>query len=354
MDVTVKEKPAGNLMAGIGFSQSQGILLNASITQNNFLGTGKRVSLAVNTSQATQLYQIAYLNPFYTVDGISRGFDISYRATDFNQLVGADYTTNVGALGMNFGLPISSTSRAGFGLRYQYTEFKAGFSRLAQEFVAENGDTFNDFLLSASYTSDSRDKAVFPTSGALQSLRLDVSVPGSDLEYYKTSYSGTRYIPLTTRFVLSLSGDLAYGDGYGDLDFLPFFENYYAGGPRTVRGFKANTLGPRETTEPFDQVGGNSKVVGSIELFAPPPVGGEFEKTLRIGVFLDAGNVWVTKGTDLVTPTGFDLGELRYSAGVSTSWLSPIGALSFSFGFPLNEKEGDETQVFQFGIGQTF
>ena len=354
VNVTVKEKPAGNLMAGIGYSQSQGILLNASVTQNNFLGTGKRVAFAINTSQATQLYQIAYLNPFYTVDGISRGFDISYRATDFNELVGADYTTNVGTLGMNFGLPISSTSRAGFGLRYQYTDFEAGFSRLAQEFVAENGDTFNDFLLNASYTRDSRDKAVFPTKGTLQSLRLDVSIPGSDLQYYKASYSGTHYIPLTTRFVLSLSGDLAYGDGYGDLDYLPFFENYYAGGPRTVRGFKANTLGPRETTIPYDPVGGNTKVVGSIELFAPPPVGGEFEKTLRIGVFLDAGNVWVTQGSDLVAPTGFDLGEMRYTAGVSTAWLSPIGALSFSFGFPLNEKEGDETQVFQFGIGQTF
>lgn len=354
VNVSVKEKPAGNLMAGIGYSQSQGILLNASITQNNFLGTGKRVSLALNTSQATQLYQIAYLNPFYTVDGISRGFDLSYRATDFEQLIGADYTTNVGVAGMNFGLPISAVSRAGFGFRYQYTDFSAGVSQLAQDFVEENGNVFNDFFLSASYVRDTRDKAVFPTKGGLQTLRFDVSVPGSDLTYYKTSYSGTRYIPLTAKFVLSLSADLGYGDGYGDLDYLPFFENYYAGGPRTVRGFKANTLGPRETNTPNDPVGGNTKVVGSIELFAPPPVGGEFEKTLRMGVFLDAGTVWVTQGTDLVTPTGFDLGELRYSAGVSTSWLSPIGALSFSFGWPLNEKEGDQTQVFQFGIGQTF
>jgi outer membrane protein insertion porin family len=255
---------------------------------------------------------------------------------------------------MNFGFPISDKSRAGFGLRYQYTDFSAGFSGLAQEFVAENGNVFNDFFLSASYVRDTRDTAVFPTKGSLQTLRLDVSVPGSDLTYYKTSYSGIRYVPLTRKFVLSLSADLGYGDGYGDLNYLPFFENYYAGGPRTVRGFKANTLGPRETNIPYDPVGGNTKVVGSIELFAPPPVGGEFEKTLRMGVFLDVGNVWVTKGSDLVTPTGFDLGEMRYSAGISTAWLSPIGALSFSFGWPLNEKEGDDTQVFQFGIGQTF
>lgn len=354
VDVTVKEKPAGNLMAGVGYSQSQGVILNASIIQNNFLGTGKRVSLALNTSQATQLYQIAYLNPFYTVDGISRGFEISYQATDYEELLGADYTTDVGVVGMNFGLPISAVSRAGLGMRYQYTNFSAGFSELAQEFVEENGSKFHDFFLTASYVRDTRDKSVFPTKGGLQTLRLDVSVPGSDLTYYKASYSGTRYIPLTSRFVLSLSTELGYGDGYGDLDTLPFFENFYAGGPRTVRGFKANTLGPKETQWPYDPVGGNTKVVGSIELFAPPPVGGSFEKTLRMGVFFDVGNVWVTRGTNLITPTGFDLGELRYSTGISTAWLSPIGALSFSFGFPLNDKEGDETQVFQFGIGQTF
>ena len=354
VDVSVKEKPAGNLMAGIGYSQSQGVLLNASITQNNFLGTGKRVSLAVNTSQATRLYQIAYLNPYYTIDGISRGFEMSYRETDFDQLIGADYTTNVGVLGMNLGLPISSTSRAGFGVRYQYTDFTAGVSPLAIDFVEQNGNTYNDFFLSASYVSDTRDKAVFPTKGTMQSVRGDVSVPGSDLQYYKIGYQGTRYIPLTSKFVLSLSGDLGYGDGYGDLKYLPFFENYYAGGPRTVRGFKANTLGPIETGYYNNPVGGNVKIVGSIELFAPPPVGGDLAKTLRLGIFLDAGNVWVTQSTDLIAPTGFDMGELRYSTGVSATWLSPVGALSLSLGYPINRKDGDEIQTFQFGIGQTF
>jgi outer membrane protein insertion porin family len=354
VNVSVKEKPAGNLMAGIGYSQSQGVLLNASVTQNNFLGTGKRVSFAINTSTATQLYQLSYLNPYYTIDGISRGFEMSYRETNFDELIGSDYTTDVGVLGMNFGLPISNTSRAGFGFRYQYTDFTAGVSPLAIDFVEQNGNTYNDFFLSASYTMDTRDKAVFPNKGTLQALRGDVSVPGSDLQYYKVGYQGTRYIPLTSRFVLSLSADLGYGDGYGDLDALPFFENYYAGGPRTVRGFKANTLGPRETYYYNDPVGGNVKIVGSIELFAPPPVGGELEKTLRLGLFLDAGNVWWESPTDLVAPTGFDLGELRYSTGVSATWLSPVGALSLSLGFPLNRQDTDDVQTFQFGIGQTF
>jgi outer membrane protein insertion porin family len=354
VDVAVKEKPAGNLMAGVGYSQSQGILLNASINQNNFLGTGKRVSLAVNTSQATRLYQIAYLNPYYTIDGISRGFEASFRQTDFEELIGASYTTDVGILGVNFGLPISSTSRAGLGLRYQYTNFTAGTSQLAQDFVEANGTSFNDFILSLNYSNDTRDKAVFPTRGTLQGVRTEIAVPGSDLQYYKLGYTGTHYVPLTKRFVLSVSGDLGYGDGYGDLNYLPFFENYYAGGPRSVRGYRASSLGPRETDVTNNPVGGNVKLVGSIEIFAPPPVGGELEKTLRLGVFLDAGNVWITQSTDLVAPTGFSASELRYTTGASATWLSPVGAISISLGYPLNEKEGDDTQMFQFGIGQTF
>lgn len=367
VDVSVKEKPAGNLMAGIGYSQSQGVLLNASITQNNFMGTGKRVSIAANTSSATQLYQIGYLNPYYTIDGISRGFELSYRETDFDQLIGANYSTNVGVAGMNFGLPISNTSRAGFGISYQYTDFMAGVSPVALAFQQQNGNVFNDAVLTSSYANDTRDKAVFPTKGALQTVRGELAVPGSDLQYYKVGYQGTGYIPLTSRLVLSVSGDLGYGEGYGDLDYLPFFNNYFAGGPRTVRGFKANTLGPRDPTT-NDPVGGNVKVVGSIELFAPAPFGGDLEKTLRLGMFLDAGNVWVTQAyppatptasypnppSVLVSPAGFDLGELRYSAGVSATWLSPVGALSLSLGYPLNRQENDETQSFQFGIGQTF
>lgn len=353
VDVTVKEKPAGNLAAGIGFSQSQGILLNASITQNNFLGTGKRVAVAFSTSSATKLYQLGYTNPYYTVDGISRGFNLSYKETDFSELIGANYSTDVGIAGINFGLPITDTSRAGLGFRYQYTDFTAGDSTLAQDFVATNGRTFNDYILSANYTSDTRDTATFPTRGGLRTVYGEIAVPGSELQYYKINYQEQRYVSLTSRFVFAMTGDIGYGDGYGDINSLPFFENYYAGGPRSVRGWKANTLGPRELSTD-DPVGGNLKLVGSLEFFAPAPVGGQFEKTLRLGAFFDFGNVWSTHDSDLLSYTGFDLGDLRYSTGLSVTWLSPVGALSVSFAFPLNEKEGDDTQVFQFGFGQTF
>jgi outer membrane protein insertion porin family len=354
VDVTVKEKPSGNFMAGVGFSQSQGLIFNTSLTQSNFLGTGKRVALAFNTSRVSQLYQLAYTNPYYTIDGISRGFDLSYRSTDFDQLIGADYSTDVGRAGINFGFPLSDTARAGLGAYYQYTKFFGGFSFLAQDFVEENGDVFNDFFLTASYINDSRDSAVFPGEGTLQSVFGEIAIPGSDLQYYRLTYRGRHYVPLTRRLTLALKGDLGYGDGYGSTDSLPFFENFYAGGPRSVRGFKSNTLGPRETTLGQDPAGGNLELTGGIEVYAPPPGGGNFQNTVRIGAFFDFGNVWWMDDTPLVAPTGFDLGDLRYSTGLSFAWLSPVGALSLSFAYPLNEQEQDEEEVFQFSFGQTF
>ena len=355
VDVTVKEKPSGNFLAGVGYSQSQGFLFNTSITQNNFLGTGKRVAIAFNSSRYNQLYRLAYTNPYYTIDGISRGFDLSYRTTDFDQYIGADYATDVGRAELSFGLPISDTSRAGLSVAYQYTHFFAGdTSPLALDFVEQNGNEFNDFILTATYLKDSRDSAIFPSKGSQHTVIGEVTIPGSDLTYYRLTYRGRHYVPLTNRFTLALKGDVGYGGGYGDTATLPFFENFYAGGPSSVRGFQANTLGPRETSVTNDPVGGNVKLAGSIEVYAPPPLGGKFANTVRIGAFFDFGQVWWTESTDLVAPTGFDLGDLRYSAGVSFAWLSPVGALSVSVGYPLNAEKDDDEQIFQFSFGQNF
>lgn len=359
VNLAVVEKDSGNLLAGIGYSQSQGVIFNTSITQNNFLGTGKRVSFAFNNSRSNRNYRLAYTNPYYTIDGISRGFELSYRETDYEKLNSIDYLTDVGVAGMNFGLPITDTSRAGLGIRYRYTKFTAGNSLLAQTFATDQGDQFNDFLLTASYTKDSRDQAIFPTKGGFQSLRAEVSVPGSDLQFFRLTYTHRRYIPLIRRFVLSLDADLGYGGGFGDTKDLPFFEHFFAGGSGSVRGWKENTLGPRETTLDEDPAGGNIKMVGSIQLFAPPPVEGEFAKTLRLGAFFDFGNVWTTSNPtfsdqELVTPRGFSLSDVRYSAGLSLTWMSPVGALSASIARPFNDKAEDKTQMFQFSVGQTF
>ncbi len=353
--VRVKEKQSGSLAAGIGYSQSQGMIFNTSITQKNFLGTGKRVSFGFDNSSASRLYRLAYTNPYYTIDGISRGFEFSYRSTDYDQIDSADYTTDVGIAGFTFGLPITDTSRAGLGFRYQYTKFTPGASLLAQDFALQNGDAFDDFILSASYTRDSRDSAIFPTEGSLQRLLAEIAIPGSDLQYYRITYRHRQYIPLTRRFTFLFRADLGYGGGFGDTEAMPFFEHFFAGGPRTVRGWKENTLGPRETTIDRRAVGGNVKLAGSLELFMPPPIGGDFEKSLRLGLFFDFGNIWLTSDyRGLVEPEGFSLGDLRYSTGVSVVWLSPVGALSMSLAYPINQKDQDETQVFQFGFGSTF
>jgi len=359
INLSVVEKDSGNLLAGIGYSQSQGIIFNTSITQNNFLGTGKRVSFAFNNSRSNRNYRLAYTNPYYTIDGISQGFDLSYRETNHEKLNSIDYLTDTGVAGMNFGLPITETSRAGLGIRYRYTKFKAENSLLAQGFKTGHDDQFDDILLTASYTNDSRDQAIFPTKGNFQSLRAEVSVPGSDLQFFRLTYTHRRYIPLVRHFILSLDAELGYGDGFGSTEELPFFEHFFAGGPGSVRGWKENTLGPRETALDENSSGGNIKMVGSIKLFAPSPVEGEFAKTLRLGTFFDFGNVWTTSnpkhsGQRLVTPGGFSLSDIRYSAGLSLTWLSPVGALSASIARPFNGKAEDKTQMFQFSVGQTF
>lgn len=355
VEVTVKEKSSGTLAAGLGYSQSDGLVFNTSVTQNNFLGTGKRVSLGFNNSSSNTLYRLAYTNPYYTIDGISQGFTLSYRKTDFDELNTLDYITNVGQAGINFGLPISDTGRVGLDISYYYTEFKAGDSLIAQEFENIYGTEFHDFRLTATWRDDSRDSAIFPSHGGIQNFVAMVSLPFSDLQFYRLSYSHHRYIPLWRDYVFHMGADLGYGDGFGDTEIVPFFHNFFAGGPKSVRGFEQNTLGPRETANVHsDPVGGNLKLTGNLELVFPTFLKGQFEKTTRFSAFMDFGNVWLTYGPEERDSVGFDIGELRYSAGLSASWLSPLGALSVSIAYPLNEKDGDRVENFQFNLGQTF
>jgi outer membrane protein insertion porin family len=355
VNVAVKEKSSGIIAAGIGYSQSDGIIFNSSISQNNFLGTGKRVSFAVNTSSSNTHYQLAYTNPYYTVDGISRGFNLSYRKTDFDELNSLDYITNVGEAGMEFGLPISDTGRVGLDIAVVKTDYRAGESLIAKEFEDVYGSDFLDFRLTGSWQDDTRDSAIFPRRGAVQRLTGTVSIPGSDLVFYRVGYRHDRYVPLWGDFVLRMNADLGYGDGFGDTEILPFFENFFAGGPRSIRGFEQNTLGPRETANPnSDPIGGNLKLAGNVEMIFPTFLSGQFEKTTRFSAFLDVGNVWLTYGPEERDSVGFDIGELRYSVGLAAAWLSPLGALSVSIGYPLNEQEGDRVENFQFSFGSTF
>ncbi len=349
VNVTVKEKPSGALLAGIGFSQSSGVLLNASITEANFLGTGKRVTLAFNNSSASTRYQVSYTNPYFTVDGISRGFDLSWQTTDFDEIDTADYRTDVGNAAMNFGLPLSEFNRFDFGMGVRRIKMKLGSSPSDEvmDFVEREGDEFINFELTGGWRHDSRDSAFFPRTGTLQRFTSELTVPGSDLSYYKIGYTHRLYVPVAGDLVFSANGEIGYGDGYSGTSALPIFENFFAGGPQSVRGFQAYSLGPRDSQG--DPIGGNLKMVGNLELLFPPPAL-ELEKTVRMAVFFDIGQVFDTTKEEY----DFKASEFRYSAGVGASWLSPIGALTFSFGLPINDKEGDETEEFQFTFGTTF
>ncbi len=351
---SVEEKPSGNLMAGVGFSQAQGIILNASVTQNNVLGTGKRVSFAVNNSEATQTFSLGYLNPYYTVDGISRGFNVSSRKTDNQELNTSDYSTDQLSFGVNFGIPLGEFNRLGFNLDLKQTALNTSeFSSVEVcEFVepgsyvggvcTSDGEEYLDLQAALSWTHDNRNRAVFANRGGMKSLSILATILGSDNEYYKLNYRQRQYFAWTKSLTFMLNGEIAYGSSYGDTDALPFYEHYYGGGTRSVRGYQDNTLGPRDSRgDPF---GGSSKVVGNAELIFPVPFV-EKVNSVRLSAFVDGGNVF---------EGGIDFGDLRYSAGLSAKWLSPFGALSFSIAQAFNDEEDDDTQQFQFSFGSGF
>ena len=348
VNLNVTEAASGSLSAGIGYSETQGVLFNASVSQNNFLGTGKRVSAGFDTSDATKKISIAYTDPYYTIDGVSQGYELSYRETDFSELNIASYSTDVGRLGINFGVPVTEFDRLKFSLAYEHTTFFLGSSpsNEIEDFVERNGDKFSDFELVGSWIRDTRDRAIFPNRGGRQVFTAEVNTPGSDLQYYRLTYRNSQYFPLTNSLTLKLNGEMGYGDGYGENDELPFYRNFYAGGIGSVRGFEENTLGPRDSED--DALGANARIVGQMELLFPI-FGDDFKDTVRAGLFLDAGNVFDLAGGDGIAWDGF-----RASTGLMLSWFSPVGALSFSLGYPLKEEEGDDTRSLQFRIGSGF
>ncbi len=342
--VTVKEKPSGSLSGGLGYSQTNGVTFSASITEDNFLGTGKKVSIAFNSSSYNTHYQLSYINPYATVDGISRGFNLSYQKTDYGELNISDYLTDTSRASVSYGIPLSDFNRINAGFAIEDIAFKTGSvpSEEILDFVAREGNDFLDFKLTTSWKHDSRDSAIFPNQGFMQSVAGILTLPGSDLQFYKLSYNFSHYLPLYKSLTFGSRGNIAYGDGYGSTEQLPFFENYFAGGERSVRGFKTNTLGPRDSLG--DPVGGNVKLVGGAALFMPAPIA-DLGDTLRLTAFFDFGNVFADS---------FEFDEFRYSTGLGLTWLSPMGAMTLSYGIPLNDKDEDELEEFQFSFGQVF
>lgn len=344
VDLKVKEKPSGNLLAGIGFSQTAGVIINTSISQSNFLGSGKRMAFTFNNSAVNTNYTLGYSNPYYTIDGISRGFRAFFRKTDAGSANVTDYSTDVFGGSVSFGMPLSEFDRLRFDLEYEDVTVNLGSrpSREVAEFIADNGDHLAAVKFVTGWSHDTRNSAIFATRGSLQTLNAEVAVPGPTLQFYKLRYKHLRYRPLTRTLTLLLNLDLAYGKEYGRTEGYPFFENFFAGGPKDVRGFEANTLGPRDSKN--DPIGGNIKSVANVELIFPPPFGAA-TSSFRLSAFLDAGNVFDDE---------FETSDIRVSSGLAAKWLSPVGALTFSLAVPFNDDGDDDVQHFQFTFGQTF
>ncbi len=346
LEVTVKERKSGSFAIGIGYSQAQGVLFNLSLSEDNFLGTGKRVSARFDNSRVSQVYSLSYTNPYFTIDGISAGFNVSYTSIDAQQANVSNYATDRFDIGFNTGIPLTEwdTFRAAIDTEWIRVKTRDDTPREIHDFLNRNGDSYLDFPLVLSLVHDSRDRAIFATHGNVQTLSLETTIPGSDLEYYKLMYRYRQYVPIRSWITGVLRANVAFGDTYGDDGDLPFFEKYYAGGVRSVRGYRTNTLGPKDSNgDPF---GGNFRTVASAELVFPVPFL-EKSENMRLSVFVDAGNVFAQ-------PADWTLGEIRASGGVAFAWISPLGALKFSYALPINDQRGDRLEAFQFNVGTAF
>ncbi|QPK65488.1 outer membrane protein assembly factor BamA [Methylomonas sp. LL1] len=350
VNYSIKEKASGNLQAGIGYSQVQGVIFNANISQDNIFGTGKRVNFAFNNSSILTRYNFGYRDPYFTLDGVSLGWDVGYTSRDGYQANISRYNTDVANAGFNFGIPLNEFDNLGFDVDLKNTSVSdTDYSpQEIVDFIRDNGDSFMTLSTGLGWSHDTLDRAVFSTRGGQQRFSALATVPGSDLEYFKVGYKQEHYFPLASDFTLRMLGEIAYGDGYGGTDALPFFEHYYGGGSTSVRGFRDNTLGPLDTPQagsgqnprPF---GGSSKILGKAELFFPVPFLSDV-KSVRIGSFVDAGNI----------SDGLNFNNMRYSAGLSGQWLSPFGAIAVSVAQPFNASSTDDVQNFQFTFGSGF
>ncbi|MDC3058282.1 outer membrane protein assembly factor BamA [Litorivicinus sp.] len=351
----VKEQASGSLSASVGFSQGEGVLLGAAVKQKNFLGSGNALSFSLQSSSSTKEARFSYTDPYYTIDGVSRGVDLFFAQTDFDDTGTADYSTDETGLGVTFGYPISDEARVSTNFAVQNTNLDARASGSRASYIntfftsegysssATSAD-FVEYKAGAAYSYNTLNKAFLPTAGTRHRLSFDLSVPGSDLEYYTASYLGEAYIPVLDREDISLKFKtrVGYGDGFGDTDGLPFLKNFFAGGIRTVRGYKYNSLGPLDNKG--EQVGGNVLLTGTAALQFPMPGVKETDQA-RLSLFSDTGQVYADSAK---------LEDLRYSAGVAIAWMTPIGPLSFTYASALNSESGDETEGFQFSIGSAF
>lgn len=410
IDFDVTEQPSGSFTAGIGYGSFTGLSLNAGIQQNNFLGTGNRLAFNINTISYSKSVSISYTDPYFTVDGVSLGGNISYNTFDAGSANLEQYKNTSYGIGTSLGFPVNEYVRLNFGLGYKhngitslqtYEQIQGFYDLHADPNNPDGGLAFDTFDISAAISRTTLNRGTFPTDGSQQTLSVKITTPNSDLNYFKLNLDTRWYFPLTRdqRWTVLTRFQAGYGNGYGTIngndEGLPFFENFRAGGSDTLRGFQNNTVGPRAVfrsatpfssiTDPFASggncclgpdhdsilvskrsVGGNARLLGGVELIVPTPFLDEgFSNSVRTSLFADVGNVWDTEFNlndykDL-PPNQFqkisdfsDPNTYRASAGLSVQWISPMGPMIFSFAKTYRTQEGDDTKFFSFNIGKTF
>ncbi len=342
--ITIKEKPTGNLSLGAGFSSADKLSLTASIKQDNIFGSGNYLGFEINTSKYNKTLVLSTVDPYFTIDGISRGIDLYYRTSRPINSQGEEYELVTPGFAVRFGVPFSEFDTVFFGIGAERTEIK-GATQLPNSYFLyreQFGDSSNSLPLTIGWTRDNRDSALVPTAGRYMRVNLDYA-PVGDAKYFRANLQGQQYFSITRSFTLGVNAEIGYGKGLGDRPY-PIFKNFYGGGLGTVRGFEQGSLGPVDVTGAF--IGGNRRFNLNNELYIPVPGAGA-DRTLRLFVYADAGNVWGEN--EKVT---FD--SLRASAGLGVSWISPVGPLKLSYGAPIKKKPEDRIQRLQFQIGTAF
>jgi len=345
LEVKVKERPTGNLMLGAGFSSTDKLILSGSINQQNFLGTGKALSIDANTSRLSRAVGVGYVDPYITPDGVSRAINVSTRLFNAQALSLGDYRLRTSSAGVRYGIPYTDVDRLILGAAVEQNAYLLGPSAPLRLLDTVNavGDSPTALLGTMGWVRDTRDSGLAPSRGQLQSASLEATLPVTDVRYWRANYQHQRFIPITKDYTLALNADFGVGHAFGGRIY-PQFKNYYAGGIGSVRGFTPSSLGRRY----LDGVpsGGQVKIVGNAEFLFPLPGSGS-DRTLRTFLYFDVGNVYDTL-------EDVDLSTLRASTGAGLSWLSPVGPIKFSIGTPIKREPTDRVQRFQFQVGTGF
>ena len=388
----VEEETTGNVGGNLGYSDF-GLMIGFNLQERNFLGTGNSVGIAINKSIYQEVYNLSFYDPYFTIDGASRGYSLYYRKTDYGEFNIANYTSDSQGLGIQFGYPISDTQRVGLNLTYDKTEIDQGTLPVRDilDFLLEEGNSFQTVSAQAVWSRITLNRGLFPTDGASTEALFLATLPLSDINYYKLNIRQKFYQPLNVwDLVFGFQGEIGYLAPYGDTNTVPFFQHFYAGGPRSLRGFESNTLGPRATPSPCygfdtvndlcpplidsnfdgipdspaynqsiiyqrdDPIGGDVKIEGSMQLIFKLPMV-EDQRSMRTAFFFDFGNVFAMECREYqVSCYKPSIDELRYSIGVGLTWITGFGPMSFAISKPYNEDRYERTEEFQFTIGTVF